>query len=395
MEDKFARRMSSVHRSFIREILKVTADPSIISFAGGLPNPECFPYEAISEAARRALADKPVNALQYSTTEGDPELRAWIAERYFTRMGLRLEPDDILITTGSQQCVDLVAKVFLDKGDAVVLERPAYLGAIQSFSVFEPTFRTIPLHTDGPDLAALESLLDQGPAKLFYAVPNFQNPSGMSYSLEKRQAVAELCLRRDLLFVEDDPYGELRFKGEHLPSVYTFTKGRSILMGSFSKIATPGFRIGWIVASGGVRDALIRVKQASDLHTPSLTQRIMIELLKHYDMDAHIAMIRERYGKQSRVMVDAIQRHFPEGVTISDPEGGMFLWVTLPEGYSSMKLIDKAVERKVAFVPGKPFYVEEGRGENTLRLNFSNASEEMIEEGVSRLGSALREFLGQ
>ncbi|MGE4292186.1 MAG: PLP-dependent aminotransferase family protein [Desulfovibrio sp.] len=393
MEDKFARRMGSVHRSFIREILKVTADPSIISFAGGLPNPDCFPYTAISEAAQRALSGRPVNALQYSTSEGDPELRAWIAERYDKRMGLKLSPDDILITTGSQQCVDLVAKVFLDKGDVVVLERPAYLGAIQSFSVFEPKFRTIPLLEDGPDLQALEALLDEGPAKLFYAVPNFQNPSGMSYSLEKRKAVAELCLRRNLLFVEDDPYGELRFKGEHLPSVYTFAQGQSILMGSFSKIATPGFRIGWIVARGDVRDALIRVKQASDLHTPSLTQRIMIELLKNYDMDAHIAMIRERYGNQSQVMVESIKRHFPEGVTISDPDGGMFLWVTLPEGYSSMKLIDKAVERKVAFVPGKPFYVDPGQGENTLRLNFSNASEAMIEEGVSRLGSALHEFL--
>lgn len=393
MENKFARRMGSVHRSFIREILKVTADPSIISFAGGLPNPECFPCEAIAEAAQRALTDHPVSALQYSTSEGDPELRAWIAERYHKRMGLDLSPDDILITTGSQQCVDLVAKVFLNQGDVVVLERPAYLGAIQSFSVYEPRFRTIPLHDDGPDLDALETLLDEGPAKLFYAVPNFQNPSGLSYSLEKRKAVAELCLRRDLLFVEDDPYGELRFRGEHLPSVYTFAQGASLLMGSFSKIASPGFRIGWLVARGPVRDALIRVKQASDLHTPSLTQRIMVELLKHFDMDAHIAMIRERYGSQSRVMVEAIRRHFPEGVRISDPEGGMFLWVTLPEGCSSMRLIDKAVERKVAFVPGKPFYVDPGAGENTLRLNFSNASPEMIEEGVARLGKALREFL--
>ncbi|SKA84371.1 2-aminoadipate transaminase [Paucidesulfovibrio gracilis DSM 16080] len=393
MQETFAKRMGKVHRSFIREILKVTADPSIISFAGGLPNPECFPSKAIAEAAQRALTNAPVSALQYAPTEGDPELRAWIAERYDQRMGLKLDPDDILITTGSQQCVDMVAKVFLDQGDTVVLERPAYLGAIQSFSVFEPQFRTIPLLEDGPDLDALEALLDEAPAKLFYAVPNFQNPSGLSYSLEKRRAVAELCLRRGLLFVEDDPYGELRFKGEHLPSVYTFAEGQSILMGSFSKIATPGFRLGWIVARGDVRDALIRVKQASDLHTPSLTQRIMVELLQHFDMDAHIAMIRERYGHQRNVMVEAIREHFPEGVTISEPEGGMFLWVTLPQGCSSMQLMDKAVACKVAFVPGKPFYVDPGEGENTLRLNFSNASEEMIREGVARLGKALQEFL--
>jgi 2-aminoadipate transaminase len=393
MQDKFAKRMGQVHRSFIREILKVTVDPSIISFAGGLPNPECFPSRAIAEAAQRALTKAPVSALQYSTSEGDPELRAWIAKRYDQRMGLKLDPDDILITTGSQQCVDLVAKVFLDQGDTVVLERPAYLGAIQSFSVFEPRFRTIPLLEDGPDLDALEALLDEGPAKLFYAVPNFQNPSGLSYSLEKRRAVADICQRRGLLFVEDDPYGELRFKGEHLPSVYTFSNGHSLLMGSFSKIATPGFRIGWIVARGEVRDALIRVKQASDLHTPSLTQRIMVELLEHFDMDAHVAMIRERYGHQRDIMVEAIREHFPAGVGISEPEGGMFLWVTLPEGCSAMKLMDKAVECKVAFVPGKPFYVDAGLGENTLRMNFSNASEEMIREGVARLGKALQEFL--
>jgi 2-aminoadipate transaminase len=246
---------------------------------------------------------------------------------------------------------------------------------------------------DGPDLDALEALLDEGPAKLFYAVPNFQNPSGLSYSLEKRRAVADICQRRGLLFVEDDPYGELRFKGEHLPSVYTFSNGHSLLMGSFSKIATPGFRIGWIVARGEVRDALIRVKQASDLHTPSLTQRIMVELLEHFDMDAHVAMIRERYGHQRDIMVEAIREHFPAGVGISEPEGGMFLWVTLPEGCSAMKLMDKAVECKVAFVPGKPFYVDAGLGENTLRMNFSNASEEMIREGVARLGKALQEFL--
>ncbi|MEF2146314.1 MAG: PLP-dependent aminotransferase family protein [Desulfovibrionaceae bacterium] len=393
MINKFASRMGSVHRSFIRDILKVTADPSIISLAGGLPNPECFPVQAIADAAARALANKPVSALQYSTSEGDPELRQWIADRYRQRKGLDVDPEQILITTGSQQCLDLLGKVFLDKGDRVIVERPAYLGAIQAFSVFQPEFKAIPLNEDGPDLDALEKLLDQGPAKLFYAVPNFQNPSGLSYSLEKRQAVAELCLRRGLLFVEDDPYGELRFRGENLPPVFAFAKGESLLLGSFSKIATPGFRLGWIVASGDVRDALIRVKQASDLHTPSLTQRIMVELLREFDIDAHIAMIRQRYGHQRDVMVESIRRHFPEGVSISEPEGGMFLWVTLPEGCSSMKLIDKAVECKVAFVPGKPFYVEPGQGENTLRLNFSNASPEMIEQGIARLGKALKGFL--
>lgn len=390
MSEKFARRMETVHRSFIREILKVTADPEIISFAGGLPNPELFPVDAMDKASQEVFANIGASALQYSTTEGDAGLRAIIAQRYANR-GLTVDPDSILVTTGSQQILDICAKVFLDKGDKVVIERPGYLGAIQAFSIFEPEFVTVSLEDDGPNLEELEATFKDG-AKCFYAVPNFQNPSGVSYSLEKRKAVAELTDKYDVLFVEDDPYGELRFLGEDMPSVYSFSKKPGILCGSFSKIAAPGFRIGWVVAEKAVYDKLVIAKQASDLHTSTVAQAIMRRYLETNDIEAHVELIKERYGRQRACMVEMIEKYFPSDVSITRPEGGMFLWATMPEGFSSMDLFDAAIKDKVAFVPGRPFYVD-GSGENTLRLNFSNADEARIEEGIKRLGLSIDSFL--
>lgn len=391
MSDKFAHRMSTVHRSFIREILKVTADPEIISFAGGLPNPELFPVEAMDQASREVFGSIGSSALQYSTTEGDAGLRGIISKRYANR-GLTIDPDHILVTTGSQQILDMFAKVFLDKGDKVVIERPGYLGAIQAFSVFEPEFVTISLENDGPNLEELEAAFKQG-VKCFYAVPNFQNPSGVSYSLEKRQKVAALLDEYDVLFVEDDPYGELRFMGEDLPSVFSFCKKPSLLCGSFSKIAAPGFRLGWVVSENKeIYDKLVIAKQAADLHTSTVAQAIMRRYMESNDIESHVDLIRDRYGRQRQVMVDMIAKYFPDEVTITEPEGGMFLWVTMPEGVSSMDLFDVAIKQKVAFVPGRPFYVD-GSGENTMRLNFSNSDEARIEEGIKRLGTAIAEFI--
>lgn len=392
MSDKFARRMGTVHRSFIREILKVTANPEIISFAGGLPNPELFPVEAMDKASREVFAEIGASALQYSTTEGDAGLRAIIAKRYLENRGLVIDPNSILVTTGSQQILDIFAKVFLDRGDKVVIERPGYLGAIQAFSIFEPEFVTISLENDGPNLVELEAAFKDG-AKCFYAVPNFQNPSGVSYSLEKRKAVAALLDKYDVLFVEDDPYGELRFMGEDLPAVYSFCKKPSILCGSFSKIAAPGFRIGWVVIDDKeIYDKLVIAKQASDLHTSTVAQAIMRRYLETNDIEAHVDLIRERYGRQRACMVEMIRKYFPAEVTITEPEGGMFLWATMPEGFSSMDLFDVAIKEKVAFVPGRPFYVGDS-GENTLRLNFSNSDEARIEEGIKRLGASIAAFL--
>ncbi|MGE4551960.1 MAG: PLP-dependent aminotransferase family protein [Desulfovibrionaceae bacterium] len=390
----FASRLATVHRSFIREILKVTADPEIISFAGGLPNPAMFPVREMAEASARMLQAEGERALQYSTTEGDPELRAWIADRYRQRFGLAVDPDLILVTSGSQQGLDLVGKVFLDAGDRVAIERPGYLGAIQAFSVFQPEFVTVRLTETGPDLDELERVMAETKPKLFYAVPNFQNPSGMSYGLEARREVARLCLKYDVLFLEDDPYGELRFRGEHLPPVYGFTEGRSVLMGSFSKIAAPGFRLGWILAPAEIHDKLVVVKQAADLHTSTFVQRVLAEFLRTASMDAHVERIRRCYGMHRDHMVAAVRREFPASVACTEPDGGMFLWATLPGGLSAMDLLDEAVRRKVAFVPGRPFYVD-GGGEGSLRLNFSNASPEGIDEGIGRLGEAVKGLLAR
>ncbi|MUM76923.1 aminotransferase class I/II-fold pyridoxal phosphate-dependent enzyme [Pseudodesulfovibrio sp. F-1] len=391
MADIFARRMGTVHRSFIREILKVTADPEIISFAGGLPNPELFPVAAMDKAAHEVFSTIGASALQYSTTEGDAGLRAIIARRYKENRGLDVDPDSILITTGSQQILDMVAKVFIDRGDKVVIERPGYLGAIQAFSLFEPEFVSVSLEPDGPDLAELEAAFRAG-AKCFYSVPNFQNPSGVSYSLAKRQAVARLLDEYGVLFVEDDPYGELRFMGDDLPSIFSLRKNPGILCGSFSKIAAPGFRLGWLVADRAVLDKLVIAKQAADLHTSTVAQAIMRRYLETNDIEGHVALIRERYGSQREVMVEMIRRYFPPEVSIIEPEGGMFLWATMPRGASSMDLFDAAIKDKVAFVPGQPFHVD-GTGDNTLRLNFSNSDAPRIEEGIRRLGRSIQTIL--
>jgi 2-aminoadipate transaminase len=391
MRPSFAVRMDSVHRSFIREILKVTADPEIISFAGGLPNPRFFPLEEVGSAAAEVISSRGRAALQYSTTEGDPTLRAIISARYAKR-GIEVDPEQILITTGSQQGLDLVGKIFLDEGDNVLIERPGYLGSIQAFSFFRPVFKTVRLFDDGPDLRELRDILSSDQVKFFYAVPTFQNPSGRTYSREVRARVADILNDTGTLLIEDDPYGELRFQGEDVPPLYTMLGGRSLLMGSFSKIAAPGFRVGWVVAPKDIREKLVIAKQAADLHTSTLAQMILSRYLSENDIDAHIATIRTQYGRQREAMVRAIGEHFPAEVRYTLPDGGMFLWVTLPEGCSSMELFKESIKCKVAFVPGPPFHVD-GTGANTMRLNFSNSDETQIDEGIRRLGRCIRGYL--
>lgn len=395
MPVQFADRMATVHRSFIREILKVTEDQSIISFAGGLPNPELFPVADLETAAVKVMQETGPQSMQYSTTEGFQPLRQYIADRYKQKKGIDVDADEILITSGSQQCLDLLGKVFLNSGDNVVLERPGYLGAIQSFSMFQANFLTVGLENDGPDLDELEKVLDSNEARMFYAVTNFQNPSGLTYSAEKRKGVADILRGRDILFVEDDPYGELRFMGDfHKPLVRGYLEDNGVLLGSFSKVAAPGFRLGWMVCPGEMRDKMIIAKQASDLHTSTFAQRVIHRYVTDFSLDDHIEKIRGRYGSQREVMVEAIEKYFPEEVAVTRPEGGMFLWVTLPEGMSSMDLFDEAIKNKVAFVPGRPFYVD-GTGENTFRLNFSNSDEERIKEGIKRLGEGIKSFLAK
>lgn len=387
MSHLFAKRMETVQRSFIREILKVTDDPKIISFGGGLPNPKTFPVEQMAEAARKVFAENGTNALQYSTTEGYLPLREFIAARYFKRFGMKVDPVEILITNGSQQGLDLLGKVFINEGDPVLLERPAYLGAIQAFSIFQPEFRTALLEEDGINLVQFEEQLKQN-IKLFYTVSTFQNPSGISYSAKKRQALAELLGKYHTILVEDDPYGELRFMGEETLPIRYYCQKNAVLLGTFSKIVAPGVRLGWIYAPVETMEKLITAKQGADLHSNIMAQRIVYQHLQDNDLDAHIQMVRGLYKKQRDLMVEMLERYCPPEVRFTRPEGGMFLWVTLPEGVSALKLFDEAIKENVAFVPGNAFYVD-GSGDNTLRLNFSNADEAMIEEGIKRLGKVL------
>ena len=390
MSTLFAERMKNVHKSFIREILKVTEDKNIISFAGGLPNPKSFPVAEIGEAVSEVLSQNGDEILQYSTTEGYLPLREYIAERY-SKMGLKVSADEILITNGSQQGIDLVSKVFLNKGDKVLVENPTYLAAIQSFGLFEPQFISVPLLEDGVDIDSLQRILKENKIKMFYSVTNFQNPTGITYSKEKRQKLAEILKNEDTVFVEDNPYGEIRFLGKDIPPVKAYLED-SVLFGSFSKIVSPGMRLGWIVANEEIMEKIIIAKQASDLHSNYFTQRAVYQYLTHNNIDEHIEKIKEMYRNQRNMMVSMIEKYFPENVEYTKPEGGMFLWVTLPEGVSSMDLFDLAIKENVAFVPGQAFYVD-GSGMNSLRLNFSNSNEEQIEEGIKRLGNAINKLL--
>ena len=384
----FADRMACVHRSFVREILKVTEDPEVISFAGGLPNPRYFPVQEVAQATQKVLNECGEAALQYSSTEGYLPLREVIAQRY-AKNGVKVSPSEILITNGSQQGLDLLGKAFLNKGDSVIMERPTYLAAIQSFGLFEPKFYSIPLEEDGVDPDALEERLLKDEAKLFYSVPNFQNPTGITYSKEKRRDVAEKLKGCNTVFIEDNPYGELRFMGEDKPSMRCFLGEDAVLLGSFSKIVSPGVRLGWICACEEIMEKLIIAKQASDLHSNYLCQRIMYQYFKDNDIELHIAKIREAYRRQRDFMVKIIQESFPAEVSYTKPEGGMFLWVTLPEGMSSLDLFNRAIKEKVAFVPGQAFYTD-GGGSNTMRLNFSNSDNERIFEGITRLAKVIK-----
>ena len=387
----FAKRMGDVQKSFIREILKVAANPEIISFAGGLPNPELFPVQAIQEACDEILRLEGRSVLQYSTTEGFPPLREKIAADYRQQYGLKVSADDILITNGSQQGLDLISKVLIDPGDKVLVESPGYLGALQAMSLYQPDFRTLPLTQTGPDPEKLAAVLGES-IKMFYTVPNFQNPSGITYSREARKQVAEAVKPTNTILVEDNPYGALRFMGEDLPPMKSDLGNQSLLLGSFSKTVVPSFRLGWICAEGPVMEKLIIAKQGADLHTNYFCQRVVHYFMTGPYIDEHYQAIKAAYKAQRDAMVSMIEQYFPPEVEITRPEGGMFIWAILPESMSAMELFDKVIEKKVAFVPGFPFYVD-GGGKNTMRLNYSNSNPDKIEKGIKIIGESIREMM--
>jgi 2-aminoadipate transaminase len=388
----FSDRISDVPRSFIREILKVTLDQSVISFAGGLPNRDLFPIDELKQAAVKVIEMHGSDIFQYGNSEGYPGLREMISIRYREKRNLDIPIEDILITNGSQQGLDLLGKIYVNEGDPVIIEEPGYLGAIQAFSIYRPDFHTVPVTDDGMNIEKLKSVMTSVRPKLIYIVPNFQNPSGISYSDENRQQITSIIEGTSTLLIEDDPYGDLRYSGNPLMSFKTYLPDNAILLGSFSKTIVPGFRLGWIVAKSDIMDKLIIAKQASDLHTNQFVQHIIYQYLKDNDIEIHITRIKKAYGKQLRTMADCIDKCFPAGVSRTHPRGGMFIWTELPEGVSARKLLKLAIEDKVIFVPGDPFYVNR-RDTNTMRLNFSCTGEETIRDGIARLGSAIARLL--
>lgn len=386
----FAHRMRQLRPSTIREILKVTAQPEIISFAGGLPAPELFPVEAVRAAADHVLATMGPASLQYGPSEGFLPLREWIAAE-MDRRGVAASPTDVLVTNGSQQVLDLTGKLFLNPGDVVLTENPTYLAAIQAFQALEAKFVPVPTDENGLIPEAIPELVAKHRPKFLYTIPNFQNPTGVTLAAERRAKLARLAAELNLTVVEDDPYGKLRYRGADLPPVKHWDEANRVLyVSTFSKTIAPGLRLGWVVAPAEVFAQLLVLKQASDLHTSSFDQRVAHTFLTQSDQEAHLRRIREAYGARFDVMDAALTAAMPAGYRWTKPEGGMFLWITGPAELDGVALLQRAIARKVAFVPGRDFFPTEA-GSNYLRLNYSNSTPERIREGVARIAELCRE----
>jgi 2-aminoadipate transaminase len=384
---QLSERAIKLTSSAIREILKVTERPEVISFAGGLPSPATFPVEEMRAASDRILRENAAAALQYSATEGYLPLREWVAGRHSVG-GVKIRPSQVLITTGSQQALDLLGKVLVSTNSPVLVETPTYLGALQSFSLFEPRYVQVPSDDLGLVPEGLTPELTAG-ARLLYAIPNFQNPTGRRLPLARREALAAYALRAPFPVIEDDPYGALDYAGTPLPTLLSMAPDHIVHLGSFSKVLAPGLRVGYIIAPEALHFKLVQAKQAADLHTPSLTQRIVHEVVKDGFLDTHVPKIRALYRDQCEAMHAALARYMPEGVTWNRPEGGMFIWVNLPANIDSMKLLEEAIAQNVAFVPGAPFFANEAR-HNTLRLSFVTVPPAKIDEGIAKLGALIR-----
>ncbi|HVP57814.1 MAG TPA: PLP-dependent aminotransferase family protein [bacterium] len=390
---KFCLRCALMTSSAIREILKITQRPDIISFAGGLPAPEIFPVKEVEAACIDVLRTAGQEALQYTITEGFLPLRQEIAKEMH-QYGVEAEPPNIFPTNGSQQALDLIGRIFIDPGDVIVTDSPTYLGALQAFASYEPKIECLPLDNDGMQVDHLEEILKRNKVRFLYVLPNFHNPAGVTLSLERRIALVKIAAKYGVPIIEDDPYSQLRFEGEELPAIMTLHKENTIYMSTFSKILAPGLRLGWVVGPQALISKLVQAKQATDLHTSTFVQMVVHNVIQRGFLGGHIKLIRKVYGERRHIMTDAMEQCFPEGVTWTSPQGGLFLWVTAPEGIDTRELLKTAVEHKVAFVPGTYFFPH-GGGLNTMRLNFSNAQPDMIREGIKRLGATLKEAIGR
>ncbi len=397
-EYRYAHRMQKMGSSVIRELLKLTEQPDIISFGGGLPAPEVFPVKEFKEACNIVLETMGAQALQYGTTEGYTPLREMIA-RHTGRYGIHVEANNICITSGSQQALDFMGRLFLNRGDYIVVESPTYLGALQAWNAYGAQYISVPSDENGMIVDELEKTLRIGP-KFIYVLPNFQNPSGSTMSLERRQKLVEIADHYGVPIVEDDPYGQLRFEGEHLPSVALLDSqyrkdngsytGNVIYLSTFSKLLAPGLRLAWVIAPEQVIRKIVMTKQAADLHTATFNQIVAYEVAKGGFLDEHVKVIRATYKERRDVMLETMDEIFPREVRWTHPQGGMFLWGILPQYINATDLLKKAIDKKVAFVPGAAFHPN-GGGENTMRINFSYSKPEVIREGITRLGLLLRE----
>jgi len=394
MAFKFAVRMNNVKASTIREVLKLTERPEVISFGGGMPAEEFFPIDEMKEVTLKVLEEDGQKALQYGPTDGYRPLREKVVER-LGRIGIKgITADNVLFTSGSQQGLDFSAKVFIDPGDVVICERPSYLGAINAFRAYECKFVDIPMDDEGMLMDQLEQALKTYPnVKFIYVIPDFQNPTGKSWSTERRKQLVELANKYNTVIVEDNPYYELRYSGEPKPAIKSFdTQDRVVFLGTFSKTLAPGLRIGWVCAGSEILTKYNLVKQGADLQVNSLTQRQINKYLEMYDLDSRINDLIEVYRRRREVMVQQMKKCFPEEVKIDIADGGLFLWVEFPEHINTTELMPKVLEKNVAYIPGAPFYPN-GGGENTARFSFSAMPEEKIIEGITRMGEALKELL--
>ena len=389
---RLAARTARMNPSAIREILKLTERPGILSLAGGLPSAETFPVEAVREATERVLRETPREALQYAASEGFAPLREWVAARVAT-LGMDVKPDQVLITSGSQQGLDLVGKILCDAGAPVAVETPTYLGALQAFTPYEPIFASLASDGEGPRPEAIAALPHDAPGTRFaYLLPNYQNPTGRVMSAERRVAVVEAARRAGVPIVEDNPYGDLWFDQPPPAALSSLWPEGSLYLGSFSKVLTPGFRLGYLIAPPELFPKLLQAKQAADLHTPGFNQRVVHEVIRDGFLDGHIPSIRARYKANRDAMAEALKQHLPAGCEYQSPQGGMFFWVRLPEGLDAMALLPQAVDAGIAYVPGAAFYAHQP-DPRTLRLSFVTLTPDLIRDGVEKLGRLLHEAL--
>ena len=396
MAVKYAKRMDLFKKSELGEILKLIEQPDIISFAGGLPASELFPVEEMKKVSVKVLDENGEEALQYSGSQGYLPLRNHIAKRMNEKNKTNVKAEDILVTSGSQQALDFAGNVFLDEGDIVLCESPSYLGALNAFKGYKPKVMEVPTDKEGMITEELEKILKENDkVKFIYVIPDFQNPTGISWSLERRKKFMDVINKYEIPVIEDNPYGELRYEGEFLPSLKSFdTKGLVIYLGTFSKIFCPGYRLGWTCASKDILSKFIICKENSDLQTSTIGQRELSKYIDDYDLDAHVEKIKSTYKKRRDLMLDCMEKEFPQGVSFTHPQGGLFTWVKLPEKLNAQELMEKCVENKVAYVPGG-FFFPEGNKENYFRLNYSSSKEDKIVEGIKRLGNVLKDALNE